>query len=151
MSSNVVNRQTIREKLGTLLDAAFDSTWDVFNYGESTFNGKARNITVSSGDTIYPNAGAEDQTNSDTAAEMVMFISTFILYEKQEEGWTPLLSNNAMDLARKTIADMLRDHYEESGFWVSVEESGKSRPVILTDVGGVPYRFEAIPIRITIY
>jgi hypothetical protein len=59
MASNISSRKTSREALAVLLDTAFNSDWDVFNYKVPKFNGKARNIVVTSAGTRDVITGAQ--------------------------------------------------------------------------------------------
>lgn len=152
MASNVVNRQTIREALATVIDAVLDSTWDVYNYGTSEFGGKARNIVVASGDADYPAVGADDFGDAKAAAdaEFDFNIGIFILYADDGQSWTAKNSQDALDLGRKKITDIVRDN-EDNANWSELRLNGKSRVGIVTDIGGVPYRSEIVPVRIKIY
>lgn len=150
MASNVINRQTIRERLASKIDAALDSTWDVFNYGTISFNGKARNVVVASGDTEYTaqGAGAEEVAASDADFDFMVVI--FILYADDNQAWTAQNSQDALDLGRKLVTDVIRDNRKDVGYWNRLSQ-GRSRVSIVPDEGGVPYRYESIPVKTQIY
>lgn len=148
MPSSVVNRQTLREKLATIIDAGLDSTWDVFSYGTSTFAGKARNVVIASGDTDYPEVAADDDSIS--TARIDFYVSIFVLYESTSQSWTAQNSENALDLGRKYIADVLKDNYKVDNYWDRLMPS-RSRVGVVSDEGGVPYRYEVIPVTILVY
>lgn len=151
MPSNVINRQTWREQLASLIDAQLDSTWDVFNYGTAEFNGKARNVVVASGDSDYPELGADSNEVATGDAEFDFYITVFILYSDSAQSWTAQASENALDLGRKNIADVIRDNRKVNGYWDKLEPSGRSRVGLSEDQGGVPYRYEVIPVRAVKY
>jgi hypothetical protein len=151
MASNSINRQTWREQLASLLDAALDSTWDVFNYGTANFNGKARNVVVASGDSDYPELGADSNDVSVGDAEFDFYITVFILYADADQSWTAQNSEDALDLGRKKVADVIRDNYRANGYWDKLIPNGRSRVGLSEDEGGVPYRYEVIPVRAVKY
>lgn len=87
MPSNVVNRKTVREALAALIDADsdFGSDWDVFNYKTPKFNGKARNVVVSSAGSRREITGA-DADESDSGFRFRIFL--FVLYSLQPQKAT---------------------------------------------------------------
>lgn len=148
MPSDVANRKAIRNHLSTLIDTALDSTWDVFGYGTADFNGKARNVVIASGDTDYPNAAADSVEAED--AEFDFYITTFVLYADAAQSWTAENSEDALDLGRKLIADVIRDNYS-TAYWNKLLPNGRSRVGLAPDEGGIPYRYEVTPVRVTVY
>lgn len=150
MASNSINRETIREKLADLIDTALDSTWDVFKYGTSEFNGKARNVVIASGDSDYPELAADDDGNETGDASFDFYITIFILYADSSQSWTAENSEDALDLGRKKIADVIRDNRSVDGYWNRLTAS-RSRVGLVPDEGGVPYRYEVIPVQTLIY
>lgn len=151
MASNVTNRQTIRERLASKIDTALDSTWDVFNYGTISFNGKARNVVVASSDTEYPQDGAGAEEVSASDADFDFAVTIFILYASDGQSWTPQNSQDALDLGRKLVTDVLRDNRKDAGYWNRLSMVGKSRVSVVPDEAGVPYRYETIFVRTEIY
>ena len=147
MPSDVVNRQVIREALAALIDAALDSTWDVFNYGTSDFNGKARNIFVASGPTDYLEEGAEASETTASDAEMDFGIGIFILYADSTQEWTAKNSQDALDLGRKKVADIIRDNRDNAN-WYRLKRNGRSQVGLAANEGGPAYRYEIVPVRI---
>ena len=127
MPSNVINRQTIRETLATLIDTALDSTWDVFNYGTSIFQGKARNVIVASMDADRPDEGAGDVVNSDSI--FFFGIGIFILYADDAQNWTAQNSEDALDLGEKKITDVIKDNRDNAS-WYRLTRMGRSRPAV---------------------
>lgn len=151
MASSVVNRQTIRERLASKIDAALNSDWDVFNYGTSEFNGKARNVIVASADTAYPEMGAGSDSVAAGEAEFDFGIGIFILYSNASLSWTAQNSEDALDLGRKLITDVIRDNRVDGSYWDRLEAIGRSRVGIAEDLAGVPYRYEVITVRASNY
>lgn len=150
MASNVANRQTIREALAALIDAALSSDWDVFNYGTSVFSGKARNVIIASGDTEYKDDGADSTDDEDADVEFLFNIGIFVLYASDSQSWTAQNSEDALDLGRKTITDIVRDNRDNAN-WYRLSSNGRSAVGVVPDKGGVPYRYEIVPVKITIY
>jgi hypothetical protein len=151
MPSNSINRQTWREQLASLIDTALDSTWDVFNYGTADFNGKARNVVIASGDTDYPELAAGSNSVETGDAEFDFLITIFILYADASQSWTAQNSEDALDLGRKKIADVIRDNYKVASYWEKLVPNGRSRVGITPDEGGPVYRYEVIPVRASNY
>lgn len=149
MPSNVVNRQTIREALATKIDAVLDTTWDVYNYAtKAVAFEKARNVVVFSDTTHYPEMAA-GETDSDF--EFRFFIAIFILYANDELSWTAQNSEDALDLGRKSVTDVLKDNISNGSTWADLRVTGPSRVSIVSEQGGEPYRFESIPVTIKKY
>jgi len=150
MASSVVNRQTIREALASVIDAVLDSDWDVFNYGTSVFSGKARNVVVASGDTEYIDQAADSTDNTSADVTFDFRIGVFILYSEAGLSWTAQNSEDALDLGRKKITDIIRDNNVNAN-WNRMKLNGRSAVGIVNDLGGTPYRYEIIPVRVKIY
>lgn len=151
MPSDSINPQVWREKLAELLDNAFDDTWDVFSYGTADFNGKARNVVVASGDSDYPEIGAGSNSVTTGDAEVDFYITVFILYADASQNWTAQNSQDALDLGRKKVADVIRDNYKVADFWEKLIPNGRARVGLADDEGGVPYRYVVIPVRASNY
>ena len=151
MPSNSINRQTWREQLASLIDAAFDNTWDVYNYGTAEFNGKARNIVIASGDSDYTEPAADSNDVATGDAEFDFYITVFVLYANAAQNWTAQNSEDALDLGRKKIADVIRDNYKANGYWDRLVPNGRSRVGLSEDLSGVPYRYEIVPVRAVKY
>jgi hypothetical protein len=150
MASDVLNRKVVREQLAALIDAGLDSTWDVFNYGTSVFNGKARNVIVASGDTDYQDNGAK---STEVAGADVFFdfnIGIFILYADAGQSWTAQNSEDALDLGRKLITDIVRDNRDNAN-WYRLSLNGRSAVGVVEDLEGSPYRYEIVPVRVIKY
>lgn len=96
MPSNVISRKTAREALAALIDTAFSSDWDVFNYKVKQFGGKARNIVVTSAGSRRTITGAQ-AVESDSGFRFRVFV--FVLFSVQ-----PITATNSPTAgANKTI------------------------------------------------
>lgn len=148
MPSNVTNRQTVREALATLIDAALDNAWDVYNYGTKALAfEKARNVVIATDTTSYPEMAAAE-TSSDF--EFRFFVMLFILYADDALSWTPQNSEDALDLGRKLITDVFKDNISNGSTWSDLRAS-PSTVSIVSEEGGNPYRFESIAVTIKKY
>lgn len=143
MSSNVINRKTVREALAALIDTKFNSDWDVFNYKAPKFNGKARNIVVSSAGSRRTIMGA-DADESDSGFRFRVFV--FVLYASEELSWTAQQSEDALDAAEKDLTDMCDDN-QSAANWNRLYIDGESDPDEVIDEGGQVFRREIIIVR----
>lgn len=147
MPSSAINRKTIREALATLIDTKFNSTWDVFNYKTPKFNGKARNIVVSSAGSKRSIMGAA-ASDADTSFRFRIFI--FVLYASDTESWDAQDSEDALDTAEKDLTDVLTDN-QQTANWNKLSIEGESDPDNVIDEGGQVFRREIITVRTEIY
>ena len=147
MSSNAVNRKTIREALAALIDTKFNSTWDVFNYKTPKFNGKARNIVVSSAGSKRTIMGA-NAADADGSFRFRIFI--FVLYASDVQAWDSRDSEDALDTAEKDLTDVLTDN-QQTANWNKLSIEGESDPDNVIDEGGQVFRREIITVRTEIY
>jgi len=148
MPANVVNRKTIREKIAQVIDTRFGSTWDVFSYKTPKFNGKARNIVVSSAGSQRSIMGA-DADNPDTGFRFRVFV--FVRYSDDLNSWTAQNSEDEMDGAEQDLTDALTDNYELASYWNKLTIEGMSDPDNVIDEGGQVFRREIIMVRTDIY
>jgi hypothetical protein len=144
MASNVVSRKTSREALGILIDAAFDTTWDVFNYKVTKFSNKAKNIVVTSAGSKRTIEGARS-IESDSSFRFRVFV--FVLFSSPLENWTPQNSDDEIDVAEKKIADVCNDNQETSN-WNRLYFEGETDPDLIVDEGGQTFRREIITVRV---
>lgn len=143
MPSNVINRKTAREALAVLIDTKFGSDWDVFNYKVKQFNGKARNIVVTSAGSRRAITGAR-AVESDSGFRFRVFV--FVLFSSAAETWTPQNSDDEIDAAEKNITDVCNDN-QATANWDRLYLEGESDPDMIVDEGGQTFRREIITIR----
>ena len=143
MSSNVISRKTVREALAVLIDAKFSSDWDVFNHKAKKFNGKARNIVVSSQGSGREIKGA-GATDADSTFRFRIFV--FVLYANDELTWTAQESEDALDGAEKDLADLFDDS-QSAVNWNRLYTEGVSDADEVLDEGGQVFRREIITVR----
>lgn len=146
MPSDVVNPKVIRERIATLIDAALDDTWDVYNYGTSEFGGKARNVFVVGSGEDYLNNGAGESSVSGADADFDFIISINVLFAKAQQSWTAQQSEDALDLGRKQIADVIRDNRKDAN-WYRLLRTSPSQIFIVEDQAGEAWRVCSIPVR----
>jgi len=143
MPSNTINRKTVREALAALIDAKFNSDWDVFNYKTPIFNGKARNIVVSSAGSRRTIMGARE-TEADSGFRFRIFI--FVLYQDPDNSWTAQQSEDALDTAEKDLTDLCNDNQSNAN-WNRLYIEGESDPDEIVDEGGQTFRREILTVR----
>ena len=148
MASNAINRKIIREQLAQVIDAKFGATWDVFNHKTPKFNGKARNIVVSSAGSRR-SIQAADAVDADASFRFRIFI--FVLYADDANSWDAQDSEDALDTAEKDLTDVLTDNYELTNYWNKLTIEGESDPDNVIDEGGQVFRREIITVRTEIY
>jgi hypothetical protein len=87
MPSNVISRKTVREAIGALIDASsnFGADWDVFDYKTPVFNGKAKNIVVSSAGSRPEIMGAGEVTPD---IDFRFRVYVFVLYSLEPKTAT---------------------------------------------------------------
>jgi len=146
MASNVATRKTAREAFAALLDTAFDSSWDVYNYKTKQFGGKAKNIVVTSAGSRRTITGAR-AIESDSSFRFRVFV--FVLFASTAEAWTPQNSDDEIDTAEKTITDVCNDN--QANAWSRLYMDGESDPDLIVDEGGQTFRREIFNIRVELY
>jgi hypothetical protein len=143
MPSNVISRKTVREALAALIDTKFSSDWDVFNYKVKDFNGKARNIVVSSAGSLRTIMGA-DANESDSSFRFRIYV--FVLYADDAQSWTAQNSEDALDGAEKDLADLYNDN-QSGTYWSRLYFYSESEATEIVDEGGKRFRREIVYVR----
>ena len=147
MASNATNRKTVREALAALIDADFGAEWDVFNHKTPKFNGKARNIVVSSAGSKRSIMGA-DADDADSGFRFRVFI--FVQYQVPDDSFDAQDSEDALDAAEKDLTDLFTDNQSNAN-WSRLSIDGESDPDNVIDEGGQVFRREIITVRTEIY
>lgn len=145
MTSDSVNRETIRDALAALLDTALvttlQSTKIVYNYLVSDFKGRSPVVVVTS-------AGGERRKIAQPLVghtQALLEVHTFVLYALADESWTEQQSEDRLDLIEKQINDVLIDNYVYPGYWQHIDYQLPSEvDPIPVKVGGDVYRHETI-------
>lgn len=143
MPSNVLSRKTVREALAAAIDAKFSSDWDVFSYKVKKFNGKARNIVVSSAGSGREIRDA-DADESDSSFRFRIFV--LVLYADDANGWTEQESEDELDFAEKNLTDFCNDN-QSAANWNRLYIEGMSDADMVMDLGGQMFRREIIVVR----
>ena len=149
MTSNVVNRKTIRQTLAaamtTDLVGVTKAAKKLYDYKVSEFSAETTHIiVVTSGPTDRARQAETTRVHSFVDLE----IWTFVLYSA--DGWTEENSEDKADDMEKEIMDWLMDHADTSDVWAGIQLNG-STEMDFKVVGGKTYRTEVIPIRLELY
>jgi hypothetical protein len=149
MPSNVPSRKPAREAFAALLDAAFGTDWDVFNFKTNKFGDKAKNIVVAGAGSSRTETGA-DEEGGDPDSVFRLRVFVFVLYLSNAEAWTPHNSDDELDAAEKIITDVCRAN-RKNALWDKLEMMGESDPDMIVDEGGQTFRREIFNIRMENY
>jgi hypothetical protein len=145
MAPNVINRETVRDQLATLLAAALVGAGKpaeaVYNHQVGDFTGKSPAVVVTSAGTGRGSSLVSNNT------QFALEVHTFVLYALENGSWTEAQSEDRLDLLEKMIADVVVKA-NDSDTWQSVEFNGQSE-IDGVEIGGDEYRHEVIPILIT--
>jgi hypothetical protein len=146
MASNVINRETVRDQLATLLSTALVGTGlpaqAVYNYQVGDFEGKSPVVVVTSAGT-----GRGNPLISDTSV-FLLEVHSFVLYALEDGTWTEAQSEDRLDLLEKSIADVV-NNANDSGVWLSIMIADQSE-IDGVEIGGDEYRHEMVPVRVTV-
>lgn len=146
MASNVINRETVRDQLATLLNTALVGSGKpaqaVYGYQVGDFQGNSPAVVVTS---VGTGRGSSLIAG---ATEFPLEVHTFVLYATEDGSWTEAQSEDRLDLLEKSITDVINDA-NDSGTWISIEMNGQSE-IDAVEIGGDEYRHEVIPVLITV-
>lgn len=144
MTSDVINRETVRDQFAQLLSDELIGVGKpveaVYNYQVGDLEGKSSVLVVTSAGS---NRGSVVVFNNTI---FLLEVVSFVLYSS--ENWTEAQSEDQLDLLEKSVADVVVEA-NDSDIWQSVEFNGEST-IDVIDIGGVDYRYEVIPLRITV-
>lgn len=145
MTSNVINREVVRDQFAALLSSELVTAGfaadAVYNHQAGDFKGKSPAVMVTSAGT---GRGSSLTTNNSI---FLLEVFTFVLYALEDGSWTEAQSEDQIDLLEKIISDVVVEA-NDSGLWQSVEFNGESA-IDSVEIGGADYRYEVIPLRIT--
>ena len=143
----MVNRETVRDAMATLLETALVGTGlpaqAVYGYRVGDFNGQSPVVTVSS-------AGSERPPMTARGGRTVVYlqVDTFTLYS-DEGSWGEDEAEDRLDLLEKTIAETLHGN-QVTANWQAVDYAARSERVDV-EIGGLEYAREMIPLRVEVY
>ena len=147
MPSNVISREVVRDQFAALLEAELVGVGKpveaVYNYLIGDFKNRSSIIIVTSAGTGRGSAIVKNPSS------FRIDVVTFVLYANEAGTWTEAQSEDQLDLLEKSVSDIVVDA-NDSDTWQSVEFEGDSEPDVI-DIGGVAYRYEVIPLRITVW
>lgn len=150
MAASSFNRETARDKLATLLDAAMVGTPAV---AQAVYNYKVRKLNAQSPVVTVDSSGSgrvRDKTAGGWDTNAKLTVTVFVLWSKDGSSWTEANCEDRLDLIEKTIADVLLDHKSTSQDatvpWDTIEFDGDSAQDTYIE-GGLLYWVETIPVK----
>jgi hypothetical protein len=150
MASNVINRETIRDRLATLIDNALGSGGSgiveaVYNYRTDDFDGQTPVVCVTS-------RGSDRRKLTEVSTvrtDIQLYVFIFVLYT-DGESWTPALAEDRLDLIEKGVQDVLVDNFHDDGYWTAIGSDLQSQ-VEPVPVGDELYHRETLFLRAEAY
>lgn len=146
MPSNSANRETVRDHLASLLDAALTGDGSpveaVYGYLKSDFEKKSPVVMVVS-DGIRrrrPHVGATRYV-SDVRLGVLVWVAD----ADSAQGWTDQDVDDRLDLLEKSIADVVADN-PASDYWRYLTFDGAFTDIQHVTIGSTPYVLEVIPV-----
>ena len=142
MTSNVINRKTIRAKWGELLAAA--TSIPVYAYQKGNFGGLSPVFRVLVLDSRRERAamGVTDATNAD----IHIIFELFVARADASKSWDEDDVDDKLDDMEKIVSDLVIDNVQVDGFWNYAEQAGESVITPFQDLGGNPYIREVISV-----
>ena len=148
MSANSPNRSTSRTALAALLTAKLVTLLavaDVVYASRYKLEGKTV-VMVADAGSDRQDATLDADTN-DNFFDYDVFI--FVPFGEDDVDWTETNAEDRRALLEKYIHDVVSDNRETAN-WSYIEYNGKSNPMTMVS-GGITYKYEEIPIRVTVY
>jgi len=144
------SRETARDALATLLSTALVGVGKpaqaFYGYPVADFQAQSPVVVLSS-------AGSErDQEAISTRRKSFLSfnIITFVLYQDTASSWTEDDAEDALDTIEATIDQVISANLTNGTTWADIGYNGRTTAGN-TSIGGDPYRYEIIPIRITVF
>lgn len=128
MPSNVPSRKPAREAYAALLDTAFGSDWDVFNYKTNKFNGKAKNVVVTTAGSARVEMGA-DEEGIDPNSVFRLRVFVFVLYQVQ-----PVVSTSSPTAGANKVLLVPDTTNFVNGATVRIEDGTNSENAVINAV-----------------
>lgn len=154
MPSNVISRETIRDKWAELATASLVTSLGivsaVYNYQAGNFGGRSPIVRVLVGGSNRQQSAMGVTTQSDSQVQ----IQFEIFVKKADSGvsWSEPEVDDALDDVEKAVADLIADNRQIDNFWDYAEQTeGLSVITPFQDIGGNPYLREIIPVLVKVY
>jgi len=146
MTSNVVSRETVRDAVATLLEAALVGVGKpaqaVYNYQIEDFGEQSPVVVVSSGPSHRGRLDSKEL--GDTA--FAIDIYAFVLYATEDGTWTEANSEDSLDGLEKAIIDALVDGFDSQPWlFVDMPDWSLVQPIM---IGENEYRRESVTLII---
>ena len=149
MSSDVVNRQTIREEFGSLLNAklvvAEESAQVLYTYQVADFEAASPVVVISSSGSLRSKLALNSISNSLVYLDIHLFVAYTMTDAEGVIVWSEEDSENRLDLLEKQVFDVVIDNLVHLPYWSKIEEVGRST-IGDTPIAGEGYRHEIIPL-----
>ena len=145
MASNVVNRETVRDAVSTILSTAIVGAGYAqafYGYQVADFARQSPVVVVTSGAAKRGNLASKEI--GDTQFKII--IHTFVLYATDDGTWTEAESEDKVDALEKKIIDLLIDAFDVQN-WLTLDAMDFSE-VYPEIVGEEEYRHEEITLTI---
>lgn len=145
------NRETVRDALAVLLEAALVGSGKpaqaFYGYPVGDFGALSPVVTLAS-------AGSSRKrlTVSDLERATLRFdVHVFVLYTDKAD-WNEDDAEDALDLIEKAVYEVVGNTANQAGAnpWTILEYDDAMTVVDWTEIGGHPYRYEIIPLRVTV-
>lgn len=160
-----VSRKVLRKKFAQLLSAALvDGTpklaAKVYDYNTDDFGNNTPAVVVKSGGSDRPRITARGGSGLSGFLEVIVFVRyTLTAEENNGTEWTPEDSEDRLDDIEAAIATVVADNvsYKDSGqttpYWDSLgyEDVTTVGSITVEELGGIPYRVEAIRLKAEVF
>lgn len=150
MPSNVISRETIRDKWAEILSTALTSSVSqVYNYQAGNFGGRSPVIRV-----LVGGSRRQQSALGSGLSDTMVQIQVEIFVKKADAAvlWSEPDVDDALDDMEKAVSDVIADNRQINGFWDYAQQAdGMSVITPFQDIGGNPYLREIITIMVQIY
>jgi hypothetical protein len=151
MTTNMVDRKTVREAFAALLAAALVGDGKpveaVYAYQVSDFQGKSPVVFITSAGSFRRNP--ERSTRSTSIA--YFDVNVMVLYSDSDADWTEQDSEDCLDLIEKSVAQIVANNGRDDALpWMELDFSARSE-VTSVVIGGKDYSWEIIPLAAVLW
>lgn len=151
MAASSVNRETARDALYALLNAALVGTGKpcdkVFGYLEGNIGTPVSAVVLTSAGSERNRTDPGQQT-FDTWLYFDVWV--FVLYN-DGASWTEADGEDKRDLIEKTIADVVQDNTVSTNVWDDLQFVGRTTATDVQLDSGITYFVEQIPLRVHVF